>query len=85
MMENNNLLLYKLLCKDKVGDAATRVTVGKGKRESEMKEQMKAHTRGKCSLSNVLLCMCDASKTKKVSLVFGVIKSTALSLCDTVL
>lgn len=79
MMENNNLLLYKLLCKDKVGDAATRVTVGKGKRESETKEQMKAQ-RGKCSLSNVLLCMCNASKTKKVPLVFRVIKSTALAM-----
>lgn len=27
MMENNNLLLYKLLCKDKVGGVGRRVTV----------------------------------------------------------
>lgn len=65
MMENNNLLLYKLLCKDKVGDATTWVTVGKGKRESEMKEQIKAHTRGKCILSNILLRHVMPAKQKK--------------------
>lgn len=31
MMENNNLLLYKLLCKDKVGGVGRRVTVGERK------------------------------------------------------
>lgn len=67
MMENNNLLLYKLLCKDKVGDATTRVTVGKGKRESEMKKQIKAHMRGKCILSNVLLCHVMPAKQKSGS------------------
>lgn len=44
MMENNNLLLYKLLCKDKVGGVAKGGegeggTVGKGRRESGMKKQ----------------------------------------------
>lgn len=39
MMENNNLLLYKLLCKDKVGGAGRRLTVGKGRKESRMREQ----------------------------------------------
>lgn len=39
MMENNNLLLYKLLCKDKVGGVGRGATVGKGRRESGMREQ----------------------------------------------
>lgn len=36
MMENNNLLLYKLLCKDKVGEVKRGggITVGTGRRES---------------------------------------------------
>lgn len=39
MMENNNLLLYKLLCKDKVGGVGRRVTVwGKARKESGMRE-----------------------------------------------
>lgn len=39
MMENNNLLLYKLLCKDKVGGMGRRVTVwGEGRKESGMRE-----------------------------------------------
>lgn len=36
MMENNNLLLYKLLCKDKVGGVGRGITVGKGRKESGM-------------------------------------------------
>lgn len=50
MMENNNLLLYKLLCKDKVGGAVSGwggITVGKGKEENEMKEEKGACTEGK--------------------------------------
>lgn len=42
MMENNNLLLYKLLCKDKVGGVGRerrRDTVGKGRGESGMRKQ----------------------------------------------
>lgn len=38
MMENNNLLLYKLLCKDKVGGMGRGITVGKGRKESGMRE-----------------------------------------------
>lgn len=38
MMENNNLLLYKLLCKDKVGGMGRRITVGKGRKASGMRE-----------------------------------------------
>lgn len=38
MMENNNLLLYKLLCKDKVGGVGRGITVGKGRKESGMRE-----------------------------------------------
>lgn len=38
MMENNNLLLYKLLCKDKVGGVGRRVTVWwvKGERKEKL-------------------------------------------------
>lgn len=38
MMENNNLLLYKLLCKDKVGGARRGITVGNGRKERGMRE-----------------------------------------------
>lgn len=38
MMENNNLLLYKLLCKDKVGGMRRGIRVGKGRKESRMRE-----------------------------------------------
>lgn len=39
MMENNNLLLYKLLCKDKVGGVGRGLQLGKEGGKSGMREQ----------------------------------------------
>lgn len=46
MMENNNLLLYKLLCKDKVGGMGGGITVGKGRKESRMREPRREGSTG---------------------------------------
>lgn len=74
MMENNNLLLYKLLCKDKVGGMGRGITVGKGRKESRMRElRLGGITGGKCSDlrgSIPLLCVCNANESCAIFIFF---------------
>lgn len=73
-MENNNLLLYKLLCKDKVGGMGRGITVGKGRKESRMRElRLGGITGGKCSDlrgSIPLLCVCNANESCAIFIFF---------------
>lgn len=76
MMENNNLLLYKLLCKDKVGGVGRGITVGKGRKESGMRvvgAGRSGISGGKCydlRGSIPLLCVCDANECAAIYIYF---------------
>lgn len=76
MMENNNLLLYKLLCKDKVGGMGRGITVGKGGKESRIREPWRGGgeiSGGKCSDlrgSIPFVCVCDANECSAIYIFF---------------
>lgn len=65
MMENNNLLLYKLLCKDKVGGVRRGITVGKGREESGVREPQWEGSAG-ASAGIPPLCVRDANERRAI-------------------